>query len=151
MSRFVKLVKGNFLGPIGIIGVIGVFVGIIFPWRISVNGAHNGTWDFLGLMIAVLAVLYLLLLFAHFKWNIIIPFVILGLAVWKYVVFKIQFSADSITIKELGIGLPIIMISSALMMLGKVVLFFKKKKSDVAQQIISKGDDISNQDLLKNK
>lgn len=129
MSSIGKLFKTNKLGPLGLLAAVGAFVGVFLPWKITVHGLINGTLEPIGWIITVLIILYVLLLFAHFKWNILLGIVILSLATYEWWIIRGEIELDPTL--RLSFGLPVIMISALVMSLSKVLLFRRKKTEDM--------------------
>ncbi len=123
-----KLFKVNKLGPLGLLASIGCFVGIFLPWKQTQHGLINGTLEPLGWIMAILIVLYVLLLFANFKWNILLGIALLIMSIYEWVLIRGELSSDPLA--SLSYGLYVIMISSFIMSLSKVLLFRKKKPQD---------------------
>lgn len=121
-----KLFKVNKLGPIGLLASIACFVGIFLPWKQTQHGLINGTLEPLGWIMAILIILYVLLLFANFKWNILLGIALLIMSIYEWVLIKAELASDPLA--SLGYGLYVIMISSFVMSLSKVLLFRKKNK-----------------------
>jgi hypothetical protein len=120
-----KLFKVNKLGPLGLLASIGCFVGIFLPWKQTQHGLINGTLEPLGWIMAILIVLYILLLFANFKWNILLGIALLIMSIYEWVLIKGELAGDPTA--SLGYGLYVIMICSLVMCLSKLLLFRKKK------------------------
>jgi hypothetical protein len=121
-----KLFKVNRLGPIGLLAAIGCFVGIFLPWKQTQHGLINGTLEPLGWIMAILIVLYVLLLFANFKWNILLGIALLIMSIYEWIQIKGELSTDPSA--SLSYGLYVIMICSLVMSLSKLLLFRKKRK-----------------------
>jgi hypothetical protein len=122
-----KLFKVNKLGPLGLLAAIGCFVGIFLPWKQTQHGLINGTLEPLGWIMAILIVLYILLLFANFKWNILLGIALLIMSIYEWVLIKGELAGDPTA--SLGYGLYVIMICSLVMCLSKLLLFRKKKST----------------------
>ncbi len=131
-----KLFKVNKLGPIGLVASIVCFVGIFLPWKSvnivttgrTINVLANGTLEPIGCIMAILIVLYVLLLFANFKWNILVGVAILIMSIYEWWLIRAEAAASPLTFS--GYGLYVIMISAAVMSLSKILLF-RKKKTDL--------------------
>jgi len=123
-----KLFKVNKLGPIGLLASISCLVGIVLPWKQTQHGLINGTLEPLGWIMAILIALYILLLFANFKWNILLGIALLIMSIYEWVLIRGELAADPTA--SVSYGLYVIMISSAVMSLSKVLLFRKKKKTE---------------------
>jgi hypothetical protein len=121
-----KLFKVNKLGPIGLLAAIGCFVGIFLPWKKTQHGLINGTLEPLGWIMAILVVLYVLLLFANFKWNILLGIALLIMSIYEWVLIRGELASDPLA--SLGYGLYVIMICSLIMSLSKLLLFRKRRK-----------------------
>lgn len=121
-----KLFKVNKLGPVGLLASISCFVGIILPWKQTQHGMINGTLEPLGWIMAILIILYILLLFANFKWNILLGIVLLIMSIYEWVLIRGELATDPTA--SVSYGLYVIMISSIVMSLSKLLLFRKKKK-----------------------
>lgn len=122
-----KLFKVNKLGPVGLLAAIACFVGIILPWKQTQHGMINGTLEPIGWIMAILIVLYVLLLFANFKWNILLGLAMLILSIYEWVLARGEVSTDPLA--SVSYGLYVIMIGSFVMILSKVLLFRKKKNT----------------------
>jgi hypothetical protein len=120
-----KLFKVNKLGPVGLLAAIACFVGIVLPWKQTQHGFINGTLEPMGWIMAILIVLYILLLFANFKWNILVGLTLLIMSIYEWVLAKGEVSNDPTA--SVSYGLYVIMISSGVMILSKLLLFRKKK------------------------
>ena len=121
-----KLFKVNKLGPIGLLAAIACFTGIFLPWKQTQHGLINGTLEPLGWIMAILIILYVLLLFANFKWNILLGIALLIMSIYEWFLIREELSTDPLS--TMGYGLYVIMISSFVMSLSKVLLFRKKRK-----------------------
>ncbi len=120
-----KLFKVNKLGPLGLLAAIACFAGIVLPWKQTQHGLINGTLEPIGWIMAILIVLYVLLLFAHFKWNILVGLVLLIMSIYEWALVKGEITSNPTA--SVSYGLFVIMISSAVMILSKLLLFRKKK------------------------
>lgn len=120
-----KLFKVNKLGPIGLLAAIACFLGIILPWKQTQHGFINGTLEPIGWIMAILIVLYVLLLFANFKWNILLGFAMLIMSIYELWMVKAEIASDPKA--SVSYGLYVIMISALVMSLSKLLLFRKKK------------------------
>lgn len=128
-----KLFKVNKLGPVGLLAAIACAVGIFLPWKaasITTSGKtlkimSPGFYEPMGWIMGILIVLYVLLLFANFKWNILLGFALLIMSIYQWWLIRGEMTADS----QAGVsyGLYVIMISSVIMSLSKLLLFRKKK------------------------
>ncbi len=125
MANIVKLFKVNKLGPIGLLAACASFVGIFLPWKQTKIDLVNGTLEPLGWIMAILIILYVLLLFANFKWNILLGFAMLIISVYQYLEIRASMTVDPDI--QMKYGLYVIMISSLVMALSKLLLFRKKK------------------------
>ena len=122
-----KLFKVNKLGPIGLLAAIACFVGIILPWKQTQHGFINGTLEPMGWIMAILIVLYVLLLFANFKWNILLGIALLIMGIYEWWLIRAEMASDSQA--SISYGLYVIMISALVMSLSKLLLFWKKKNT----------------------
>lgn len=126
-----KLFKVNKLGPLGLLAAIACFVGIFLPWKQTKIDLVNGTLEPLGWIMAILIVLYVLLLFANFKWNILLGVALLILSTYQYLQIRASMTVDADI--QMKYGLYVIMISSLVMSVSKLLLFRKKKPAQPAQ------------------
>ncbi len=130
-----KLFKVNKLGPIGLLASISCIIGIFLPWKkatIVTAGKtltimSPGFYEPLGWIMGILIALYILLLFANFKWNILLGIALLIMSIYEWVMIRTELAQDSTA--EVSYGLYVIMISSVVMSLSKVLLFRKRKKT----------------------
>lgn len=122
-----KLFKVNKLGPVGLLAAIACFVGIILPWKQTQHGLINGTLEPMGWIMGILIILYVLLLFANFKWNILLGLALLIMSIYEWVLARGEVSNDPTA--SVSYGLYVIMISSGVMILSKLLLFRKKKNT----------------------
>lgn len=122
-----KLFKVNKLGPVGLLAAIACFVGIVLPWKKTVHGFINGTLEPMGWIMAILITLYILLLFANFKWNILVGLTLLIMSIYEWVLARGEVAGDPSA--SVSYGLYVIMISSVVMILSKLLLFRKKKNT----------------------
>lgn len=131
-----KLFKINKLGPVGLIAAIACFVGIFLPWKIAnisaagkvIRIVANGTLEPVGWIMAILIILYILLLFAHFKWNILVSIVILMMSIYEWWFIRGEIANNNEA--SMSYGLYVIIISSLVMSLSKLLLFRKKKGTE---------------------
>ena len=122
-----KLFKVNKLGPVGLLAAIACFVGIILPWKQTQHGYINGTLEPMGWIMAILIVLYVLLLFANFKWNILLGIALLIMSIYEWWLIRAEMATDAQA--SISYGLYVIMISALVMSLSKLLLFRKKKNT----------------------
>ena len=127
MASIAKLFKVNKLGPIGLLAAVACFVGIFLPWKQTEHGFINGTLEPVGWIMAILVVLYILLLFANFKWNILLGFALLIMSVYEWWMIHGEMADDPKA--STSYGLYVIMISACMMSLSKLLLFRKKKET----------------------
>ena len=128
-----KLFKGNKLGPLGLLAAIACAVGIFLPWKVATITTAGktlkimspGFYEPMGWIMGILIVLYILLLFAHFKWNILLGFALLIMSIYQWWLIRGEMAADSQA--SVSYGLYVIMVSSVVMLLSKLLLFRKKK------------------------
>ena len=129
-----KLFKVNKLGPLGLLAAIACFVGIFLPWKVATISKAGktltvmspGFYEPMGWIMAILIVLYVLLLFANFKWNILLGFALLIMSIYQWFMLKSEVAIDTQT--SVSYGLYVIMISSFVMSLSKLLLVRKKKE-----------------------
>jgi hypothetical protein len=141
-----KLFKVNKLGPLGLLSAMACFVGIFLPWKITAIKSTsmivlvpvNGTLEPMGWIMAILIVLYIMLLFANFKWNILLGFALLIMSVYEYVLIMREVAEDPLA--KMSYGLYVIMISAVVMSLSKLLLF--RKKEPVEGNLTSSGPQI---------
>lgn len=127
MKRIAELFRRNWLGPLGLLGAAVAAAGILFPWKtVTGQGFINGTTDMVGWVLALLCLLYVLILFTHFRWNILLALAILVIGIYKY----LQVAAETTLAPNVhpGIGLKLVMGGSLLMMAGTALLFRRKKE-----------------------
>lgn len=142
-----KLFKVNKLGPIGLLASISCFIGIFLPWKKAsivtagktITIMSPGFYEPLGWIMGILIVLYILLLFANFKWNILLGIALLIMSIYEWTMIRSELAQDPTA--EVSYGLYVIMISSVIMSLSKVLLFRKKKKqADLSSHIPPAGE-----------
>lgn len=130
-----KLFKVNKLGPIGLLAATACSVGIFLPWKeatITTAGKtlkimSPGFYEPMGWIMGILIALYVLLLFANFKWNILLGFALLIMSIYQWWLIRAEMAVDSQT--AVSYGLYVIMISAVVMSLSKLLLFRKKKQA----------------------
>jgi hypothetical protein len=128
-----KLFKVNKLGPLGLLAAITCMIGIFLPWKVAtITSAGKtltimspGLYEPMGWIMAILIVLYVLLLFAHFKWNILLGFALFFMSIYQWWIMRAEVSIDQQA--NVSYGLYVIMISSLVMSISKLLLFRKKK------------------------
>src|SRR5688572_18411603 len=94
-----KLFKVNKLGPVGLLAAIACLVGIMLPWKsatITTAGKTSqimspGFYEPMGWIMAILVVLYILLLFAHFKWNILLGIALFFMSLYAWFTINEEF------------------------------------------------------------
>jgi hypothetical protein len=128
--KFRELFKQNRLSPLGLLGAVLTIAGVFFPWQITTlpggrTFMENGTLDILGWVLILLSVVYTLVLYTHFKWNILLAAGVKGIALYEY--FRVMLETRSNPDTEPGLGVYFLLFSGLLMILGTVLLFRSKK------------------------
>ncbi len=128
-----KLFKVNKLGPLGLLAATACAVGIFLPWKVAIITTAGktmrimspGFYEPMGWIMGILIALYVLLLFANFKWNILLGIALLVMSIYQWWLIRAETSADPQTSVSYGLG--VIIISSVVMSASKLLLFRKKK------------------------
>jgi ABC-type transport system involved in cytochrome bd biosynthesis fused ATPase/permease subunit len=135
-----KLFKVNKLGPLGLVAAVTCMVGIFLPWKVATISAAGktltimspGIYEPMGWIMAILIVLYVLLLFANFKWNILLGVALFLMSIYQWWMLRAEVAINQQA--NVSYGLYVIMISSLVMSISKLLLFRKQKTNQPAEE-----------------